>query len=195
MADLGCGTGYGSAFLAGKGDVVAVDVSASATRYARIAHEGPEYVTGTCESIPLRDGCVDMVVAFEVIEHLAYPRRFLSECRRITKMGGMVFISTPNPAHLVNRVRNKVFGVPIPQKTWSGNAYHRREFTHNEMLELLAQEDFNLQEAIGQTLSIPFVKGWFHLIGLGGFGDWLSSRAGFRFPKISDTVLYVAVRE
>ncbi len=47
------------------------------------------------ESLPLKDGCADTVVSFQTIEHLTNPWRLVSECRRILKPGGRVFITSP----------------------------------------------------------------------------------------------------
>ena len=38
----------------------------------------------------------DVVVSFEVIEHLFEPRQFLSQCTRIVKPGGLLVVSCPN---------------------------------------------------------------------------------------------------
>jgi len=38
----------------------------------------------------------DVVVSFEVLEHLFEPRRFLGQCTRIVKPGGLLIVSCPN---------------------------------------------------------------------------------------------------
>jgi SAM-dependent methyltransferase len=43
------------------------------------------------EKIPLEDASADMVVSFEVLEHVADVDFYLSECRRLLKQGGYCY--------------------------------------------------------------------------------------------------------
>lgn len=45
---------------------------------------------------PLDDGCADLCVCDNVLEHLPDPGAFFSEARRVLKPGGVVCIRTPN---------------------------------------------------------------------------------------------------
>jgi len=45
--------------------------------------------------LPIRDECVDNVVAFEVLEHVAEPGVMLAEACRILRQGGGLFLSVP----------------------------------------------------------------------------------------------------
>lgn len=44
----------------------------------------------------------DVVLAVEVIEHLENPRHFIRELKKVTKKGGKIIISTPNPYSLLS---------------------------------------------------------------------------------------------
>lgn len=48
------------------------------------------------EKIPFENDSFDMVVACHVIEHVRDPMRFLSECRRVCKPGGVISIESPS---------------------------------------------------------------------------------------------------
>jgi SAM-dependent methyltransferase len=42
----------------------------------------------------LPDACADLVVSFQVLEHVRLPERFLAECRRILRPGGILLLTT-----------------------------------------------------------------------------------------------------
>src|SRR5262249_49573191 len=97
--DAGCGAGYGSAELAAAAEsVVGVDRAPEAIEFARANYALPNlrFDEAACESLPYGDGSFDLVVAFEVIEHLEDWRGFLSEARRVLSPGGQFVVSTPN---------------------------------------------------------------------------------------------------
>lgn len=49
------------------------------------------------------DAFFDLVVAMEVIEHLENPRKLLLDCKRLTKPGGYILLSTPNITDAASR--------------------------------------------------------------------------------------------
>jgi SAM-dependent methyltransferase len=99
VLDAGCGAGYGSAELAVVAEsVVGIDCSADAVDFAREHYRTPNlrFEQGSCTVLPHRAGCFDLVVAFEVIEHLEDWRGFLNEVRRVLADSGQFIVSTPN---------------------------------------------------------------------------------------------------
>ena len=99
VLDAGCGAGYGSAELAGQAaSVTGADLAADAVDFARAHYGVPNlaFEQASCDRLPHRDGCFDLVVAFEVIEHLEGWREFLLEARRVLAPGGQLIVSTPN---------------------------------------------------------------------------------------------------
>src|SRR5580698_2437309 len=99
VLDAGCGAGYGSAELARAAErVVGVDRAADAIEHAR-AHYPAHNLTfeeASCEALPHADASFDLVVAFEVIEHLEDWRGFLRETHRVLEPNGQLVVSTPN---------------------------------------------------------------------------------------------------
>ncbi len=97
--DAGCGAGYGSAELARAAlSVVGIDSSSGAIEYARANYPLPNltFEQASCEALPHADGSFDLIVAFEVIEHLTNWSRFLREARRTLAPNGQFIVSTPN---------------------------------------------------------------------------------------------------
>jgi SAM-dependent methyltransferase len=200
VADIGCGTGYGPALLGESNSVIGIDVSRNALDYALWKYPGPEYVQGSAVSLPFRDSAFDAVTAFEIVEHLEHGEKLLEEAHRILKVGGTLFISSPNPAHWVNLLRNQVFRTPIPDKE-PGNLYHVHEFPYQEMRCLLDSYGFEViwEEGIGFPIPFPGASGlgyglfpWF---GLGDRLGYVLSRLGEKFPRVSKGVIYAAKRE
>jgi len=99
VLDAGCGAGYGSAELAAHAEsVTGADLAAEAVDFARSHYGLPNlaFEQASCDRLPHPDARFDLVVAFEVIEHLARWREFLLEARRVLAPGGQLIVSTPN---------------------------------------------------------------------------------------------------
>jgi ubiquinone/menaquinone biosynthesis C-methylase UbiE len=100
VLDAGCGTGYGTRELTNAISYVGIDISAGALAHARSAFGRPEahFLLSPCEALPFADGSFDLVLAFEVIEHLDRWQQLLSESKRVLRPGGVLLVSTPNKA-------------------------------------------------------------------------------------------------
>jgi SAM-dependent methyltransferase len=99
VLDAGCGAGYGSAELADVAEkVTGIDIAPAAVDYARAHYALPNlaFEQASCTQLPYADGAFDLVVAFEVIEHLENWRDFLQEVRRVLAPAGQAIVSTPN---------------------------------------------------------------------------------------------------
>ena len=69
---------------------VGVDLNLLAVRAA--AEHGVLAVRGSVLAVPLADGCADVVVAGEILEHVADDVGVLAECARLLKPGGTLVI-------------------------------------------------------------------------------------------------------
>lgn len=99
VLDAGCGSGYGAAELAREArEVLAIDISQEAIEHAREHYQQSKirFERASCLEIPATDGAFDLVVAFEIIEHLDDWRAFLREVRRVLSPRGQFVVSTPN---------------------------------------------------------------------------------------------------
>ena len=93
LADLGCGAGLLAPHLAGKGyRHVGVDITASAL--GRAAAHGVCVVRGDVAAVPLADGCADVVVAGEILEHVTDLPAAVGEACRVLRPGGLLVIDT-----------------------------------------------------------------------------------------------------
>ncbi len=99
VLDVGCNTGYGTKrFLGVARRVVGVDVSERAIEVARAsASDGrPEFLVIDGLTLPFPDDSFDLVVSFQVIEHIEDPVPYLREIRRVARPGATVLFTTPN---------------------------------------------------------------------------------------------------
>jgi SAM-dependent methyltransferase len=129
VLDAGCGTGYGSAQLAKVArQVVGIEIAAEVLEAARRQYTAPRlvYLCADCRYLPFPDGCFDLVVAFEVIEHLHDWERLLADARRVLSPAGQLIVSTPNRLYYTESRREP-------------NPYHVHEFDYQEFGAALAE--------------------------------------------------------
>ncbi|MDQ3823091.1 MAG: class I SAM-dependent methyltransferase [Actinomycetota bacterium] len=103
VLDVGCRSGaLTRSYLEGN-EVVGVDVDRDAL--AEAAQLGIETVWADAQRrLPFADESFDVVVAGEVLEHLAAPRAFVGEAFRVLRPGGTLVGSVPNAFRLKNRL-------------------------------------------------------------------------------------------
>jgi 2-polyprenyl-3-methyl-5-hydroxy-6-metoxy-1,4-benzoquinol methylase len=124
ILDAGCGIGYGSNILAAAGGaaVVGVDLSAPVIEAARSgAHPAVALEVGDVASLDFDDDSFDLVVCFEVIEHVQQPERVFDELARVLAPDGLLLVSSPNPRAYV-----------------PGNPHHVHEFLPEELESAMA---------------------------------------------------------
>lgn len=149
VLDAGCGTGYGSHFLAANGarSVLALDISDEALNEARQNYrlDNLRYERRDVEMLgndPALRGQFDVVVNFENLEHLRHPERLASGVAAIlAQAGGTLITSTPNGA-ISDLDEN---GKPV-------NVFHVKEFTVEELWSLLSPH-FERLSMYGQWLT------------------------------------------
>jgi SAM-dependent methyltransferase len=129
VLDVGCNTGYGTLrFLDVARRVVGVDVSPAAIDLARArAVAGrPEFLAVDGLGLPFPDGSFDLVISFQVLEHVADPLPYLREIWRVARPGGSVILTTPNAATRLD-----------PGMTpW--NRFHVHEYRASELHDMLS---------------------------------------------------------
>lgn len=95
VLNVGCGKFLNYPELPQHVTYTGVDVD---PRAAADVHErfGIETAVTSPERLPFADATFDATYATEVIEHCAYPERWLADVLRVTRPGGRVLITTPN---------------------------------------------------------------------------------------------------
>jgi 2-polyprenyl-3-methyl-5-hydroxy-6-metoxy-1,4-benzoquinol methylase len=129
VLDLGCGEGYGSAYLAGFAKkVIAVDYSEEAIDYAK-----KKYVKNNLEFIALdvkdlagSSLAADVVCSFQVIEHISDPGSYLEGVKKVMAPEGVFICSTCN-------MLDASPGSSVPL-----NKFHVKEYLWFEFQELFS---------------------------------------------------------
>lgn len=98
VADIGCGAGVMTDYLARYGDVVGVDFSTAAISAAKRFSGRPRFIAGGIEALP--DARYDLITLFDVLEHIPRAERpdFIAQIRTRLADAGLLFFSTPAPS-------------------------------------------------------------------------------------------------
>ena len=99
LVDLGCGGGLLAPYVAELGyRHVGLDRVDSALRVA--GEHGVTGVRADVMSVPLADGCADVVSAGEILEHVLDPSTVVAEACRLLRPGGTLVLDTLNQTWL-----------------------------------------------------------------------------------------------
>ncbi|HEY5743330.1 MAG TPA: glycoside hydrolase family 99-like domain-containing protein [Terrimicrobiaceae bacterium] len=135
VLDIACGEGYGSEILArSAAHVVGVDLSEDAVIHAsrKYSLKNLEFLTGSCDRIPVSEGEIDLVVSFETIEHHDRHQEMMREIKRILSPEGILIISSPD----------KYVYSDVPGYR---NEYHVKELYARDFDALLKEHFANVQ--------------------------------------------------
>ena len=125
--------GYGADLLADVArHVIGLDYDESAVAHVKARYPRVEMRHGNLAELPLADGSVDVVVNFQVIEHLWDQAQFVAECLRVLRPGGVLMMSTPNRITF------------SPGRDTPINPFHTRELNAAELTELLTDAGFRI---------------------------------------------------
>jgi SAM-dependent methyltransferase len=131
VLEAGCGEGYGADLIADVARrVVAVDYDAAAVTHVRHRYPRVEVMQANLAELPLPTASVDVVVNFQVIEHLWDQAQFVTECARVLRPSGVLMVSTPNRITF------------SPGRDTPINPFHTRELNAGELAELLVDAGF-----------------------------------------------------
>jgi len=161
IVDVGCGDGSATHLvrnLDARNTVIGVDWSATALAQART--RGLLVIQGGVDTsgLPLPDGCADIVIMSELIEHLVDTDAAVDEVRRVLRPGGVLLLSTPNLAAWFNRGLVGLGIQPVFSEVSLRGVYgrpghevvgHLRLFTRRALVEFLTARGFCCERVLG----------------------------------------------
>lgn len=146
ILEFGSGEGLNCAFLGKEAaDICGFDLSEGSVRLAEEQYPGITFlVANACDPrLDISAGSWDVVLSFEVLEHVPDMSAFLQNLRRHVKPDGVVFLSTPN------RDTFSLGHEPSPI-----NREHIKELNFKELQQLL-RPMFPAMEIWGQKFKQP----------------------------------------
>ena len=131
VLDAGCGVAYGSTMLAEAGARTVVGVDLAEEVLETVRPRVPSNVRlerADLRDLPFEDGSFELVVCFEVIEHITAQREVVREFARVLSPDGLLLASTPNRA-----------------VSAGNNPHHLRELLPEELEGLLGEHFANVE--------------------------------------------------
>ncbi|MCW3998480.1 MAG: class I SAM-dependent methyltransferase [Candidatus Bathyarchaeota archaeon] len=129
VLDVGCGTGYGINHISNYANMATgMDIWKRGIHYCQSKYGDKNFFfIGSASSLPIKDSSIDLVVSFQVIEHIQPKRvdKYLKDIKRMLTKDGLLILTTPN---------KKLRILPL-KKPW--NTEHKKEYTTNELKKLL----------------------------------------------------------
>ncbi len=128
LLDVGCGTGFRSAWFAHRGfEVTGLDASPEMLEQAmkkQIPHT--HFLEGTAEAIPFEDASFNWVVSLTMLEFVENPRICLDEMLRVLRTDGFLLVGVLNKENRINKKRLQKRKPPFDHATF---------YTQKEVLE------------------------------------------------------------
>lgn len=137
--DLGCFTGGRTAAWAQRYEltkVYGIDIKEvyidAATLFAAIKGVHAEFRLSIGESLPFEDQVFDVILSFDVFEHVTDVGKVLNECYRVLKKQGCLFVVFPSYSHPLEHHLSLVTMTPFIHYFFKGHTLTR---AYNEIIE------------------------------------------------------------
>lgn len=158
VLDAGCGSGQHSIQIAKYvKKVIGLDydqrnleIAKKAAAYKNL--QNIEFKACNLEKkLPLNSSSVDLVILFDILEHLNHRQNFLREIKRVVKPNGFIIVAVPNLETSWKKIQRK-YGI---------NSYsdpdHKIEYTKETITKELTEAGFKLVEIKPISYDTPWI--------------------------------------
>lgn len=154
VADIGCGGGAFLDYLSGVAKKT-IAIEPSKTYRDEMSKKG--YITYAFLNDAISDykNKVDVVISFDVIEHVADPQSFILEIYSLLKVGGKAIIGTPTEAPIMRELMGKIYEENLlfsTQHLWIFNKPNLRIMADNAGFSK-CQVRYKQRYGLGNTLA------------------------------------------
>ena len=182
ILEIGCGIGTVVYELSGKGhDVVGIDISGEAIEYGRKKYGDIRLEVQAAEKLPYEDESFEVVLSFDLFEHIAEIDKHISEVRRVLRSGGYYLFQTPN------RYSNIIYET-LWTKSLQWRKYHPSLHSPGQLRRRMARHGFETRFIKMNPINEFTEK---KLQKLGPLGHILRRVDFRRMPLVLQTNLYV----
>ncbi len=134
ILDIGCGNGlYALECSPDVNEIFQLDIIDRRSEVVKKL----KFIQDDVEKYEMESSSLDTIIAFDIIEHLNDDQKFIKKAYNQLKTGGRILISVPNEDNSILEKINLAH-IHYTDKT------HRREYTHNNLKQLLELNGFNV---------------------------------------------------
>lgn len=137
VLDIGSEKGEIIESLSKNHQVISSDIDKSALK----SLDGMRVCLDGNKKLPFKDNSIEIITAFEIVEHLHNFLKFFEETYRILKPGSQMFITTPNFLNVKHRVQMMRGNLPHFKPN-----YHISPFTFDNLSHYLKNAGFTIKE-------------------------------------------------
>lgn len=186
ILEIGCGIGSVVFELSHQGyDVTGTDISNAAIQYGLKKYGDIRLDVQAAETLPYEDKSFDVVLSFDVFEHIAQIDRHVAEVQRILRPGGSYLFQTPN------KFSNATYET-LRTKSLKWRRYHPSLHSPGQLRRRLAKHGFTTRFIKMNPMNEFAIN---KLKKLGPIG-WIIRHVNFRrMPLVLQTNLYVVARK
>jgi 2-polyprenyl-3-methyl-5-hydroxy-6-metoxy-1,4-benzoquinol methylase len=139
ILEIGCGAGRLTNYLTQRGfNVIGFDISESLIKDGKVRYPDAIKIIASGDSMPFSNSTFDVILSFDVLEHISDVKRHLSEVRRILKKDGFYLFQTPN------KLTNMPFEIIKNRSFTEYKKYHCSLQTFWSLKKLLKAHGFEL---------------------------------------------------
>ena len=186
VLEIGCGIGSVVFELSKQGyDVTGTDISRAAISYGLKKYDDIRLEVQAAETLPYADESFDVVLSFDLFEHIAQIDRHVGEVRRVLRPGGAYLFQTPN------KYSNAIYET-LWTKSLQWRRYHPSLHSPGQLKRRLARHGFTTRFVKMNPINEFTLK---KLKKLGPLG-WMIRHVNFRrMPLALQTNLYVVAQK
>ena len=161
LVEIGCGTAKTVAKMLDPErfdyNYIGIEVSWQRLLHARAITKSGNFLQASAMNIPLKEGIIDVALAFGAIHHLADQRLAVDECNRILSPGGIFAFHEPIRTKKIlpegSAARRIVEGITLEYE----HSEHDDEIDYRDIREKLIENGFNIVREVYTSSFIEIV--------------------------------------